>query len=103
MRLSSSYRPMLSRVAIVAAYFNNRIDSLLINRRTVKTFQTGDEHPMDPYIQGLNHYGPLDDVDGNQSRLSTVRTTDAFRGGSVERLGHGEHNRIIVENTVEMV
>lgn len=93
----------MSRFADVAANLSSRIGSLLRSSTTFKSFQTGGERPMRSVTKALNRYGPLDDVGGDRSRLQTAITADAFRGGSVERLGHGEHNRITVENTVEMV
>lgn len=97
------YRPLVSRFADFAANLSNRIGSLLRSSTTFKSSQTGGERPMGSITKALNRYGRLDDVGGDRSRLQTAITADAFRGGSVQRLGHGEHNRITVENTVEMV
>lgn len=94
---------MLSHLANVAANLSNRISSLLSSRKTPTAPQSGSEHPMGLFKKDLNCYGPIGDIYGDRSLLQTAITTDAFRGGSVQRLGHGEHDGIVVKNTVEMV
>lgn len=90
---------MLSRFANFAVNLSNRIGSLLSSRKTLEASESGREHPKGSFTKGFDCYGPVDDV----ARLQTVITTDAFRSGSIEKIGHGEHNRITVEHSVEMV
>ena len=90
---------MLSGFANLAANLSNRIGSLLSSRKMLEASGSGSEHAKGPFTKGLNFYGPVHDV----ARLQTVITTDAFRSGSIEKIGHEEHNRITVKHTVEMV